>query len=188
MGRQPPSIRPALGHDHARGDGSGIPAEVAPDPRREAALAIERPEQLAHVDDLGLELDHEQRPPRRMPAEKIDHATLAIDRERDLGPELPAIKPEPSHHGVAELAVALAQESVRRCTPPSSAQVDPNLECACYPSERAQRRARQVPPFDPRDGDIRHASHGCDVPLPHAPPHANGSKHAAKTQVIHDGQ
>lgn len=90
MARHPPSIRPAIGHDHAGRHRFGIPAEVMADPACEPALAIERPEQLAHVDDLGLELDHEQRPSRRMPGEKVDDTTFALaERAIAVAPDRP---------------------------------------------------------------------------------------------------
>lgn len=84
--------------------------------------------------------------------------------------------------------MALTEKAVRLRTAPPSPQVHPNLEGGSHASERAQRRARKVPSFDPRDSDIRHASRGRDVPLPHSPPNADGSKQPAKTQVVHNGE
>jgi len=54
------------------------------------ALAVERAEQLAHVDDLCLELDHEERAPAGVPREKVDNAALAVDPKGHLGPHAPA--------------------------------------------------------------------------------------------------
>ena len=84
-----------------------------------------------------------------MPGEKVHHPTLAVDRERDLGPQLPVSKPEPSDHGVAQLSMALAHESVCLGAAPSSAQVHPNLERGGHASQRAQWRTRKIPAFDP---------------------------------------
>jgi len=144
-----PAVRPAIGDKHAGRHRARVPVEVAGNPGCEPALAIERSKQLADVDYFGLELDHEQRPSRRMPGEEVHDSTLAVDRERDLGPKLPASRLELSDNGVAQLSMALAQEPVCLSATPSSAELQANLESGGHASQRAQWRTCKLPAFDP---------------------------------------
>ena len=52
-------------------------------------FSVHGPDQVVHVDDVGLELDDEKCAATRVPGEDVDHAAFAIDRERDLGLDRP---------------------------------------------------------------------------------------------------
>ena len=73
-----------LSKQHTSGDGRWLPPQALRDLGRQPALSIERPQQLAHVDNLSLDLDHQERPVGGMPGKQVDEPALAIDRERDL--------------------------------------------------------------------------------------------------------
>ena len=60
MGLGATAVRSSIRYEQADTDGRGIPSQVQPDPQREAALSVKRAKQLSDVDDLRLELDHEQ--------------------------------------------------------------------------------------------------------------------------------
>ena len=89
MRRDPAAIRPTLTDDEPGRDRHRIPATLLRDPRRQPPLPVERPDQLVDVDDLRLELDDQQCAPTRMPGQDVDHAALAVDRERDFGRQDP---------------------------------------------------------------------------------------------------
>ena len=71
-------------------DDGRLPGLVLGYPWSQSPLAVERAEQLADVDDLGLQLDNQERPGCWMPRNQVDDAALAVDREGDFGPHQPA--------------------------------------------------------------------------------------------------
>jgi hypothetical protein len=78
---QPATVRRALGHGNPDTHGARLPAEVAHHLRREASVAVDCPDQPLHLDDLGFQLDDEERPGRSLPGHDVDHPALAPDRE-----------------------------------------------------------------------------------------------------------
>jgi len=80
---------------------------------RKSSLPVERADEFVNVDDGGLELDHHKRVRELVPGEKIDDATLAVDREGDLGRDGPAGLPSDlGRDSLAQCCVAGAENSV----------------------------------------------------------------------------
>ena len=63
-----------IGHDHPRRDAHGAPAMVAGDGRGQAAIPVDLRDEATRLDDLRLELDHEERSARPVPAHDVDRA------------------------------------------------------------------------------------------------------------------
>lgn len=85
-----PTVGPAVGDRHpGRGRGTE-PATLGRYPCGEATLPIEGPKELTHINQLGLQLDDQERPTTVMPGEHVDHASLAPDGEGDFGLGLPS--------------------------------------------------------------------------------------------------
>jgi hypothetical protein len=55
-----------------------------------SCLAIQRPEDFVHIDELGLEFNDQQVSSLRVPGQLIDDAALSVDRERGFGINGPA--------------------------------------------------------------------------------------------------
>ncbi len=70
--------------------GSGRPTAARRDLGRQPALPVERPDELVHVDDGGLELDHRDRARCGVPGQEVDDSALAVDGEGNLGNHDPA--------------------------------------------------------------------------------------------------
>ncbi len=57
------------------------PSPTSPDLGGESPLPVDRPHQPIDVDELGLELDHEEAATRSMPGEPVDGPALAIEQK-----------------------------------------------------------------------------------------------------------
>ena len=89
MLRNAAAVRPRIPDDQRDRNRCRFPAEIRDDRRSEANLSVERRQELADIHDCCLQLDDEQRVGRRVPTNEVDHASLAPDGERDLGPNHP---------------------------------------------------------------------------------------------------
>ena len=112
------SVRPAVRHDHPRRDRHRIP------PRERATAAASRRlrsrggHELADVDDLGLQLDHQQDPACRVPREDVDDAAFAVDREGDLRLRDPARKIPEENRAISSCIRAWRALTRRPRSPP----------------------------------------------------------------------
>jgi hypothetical protein len=92
MPSQRSPVRPTVrDHDPGR-DARSRPSPAGRDVRSQSPLSVDRAHQVVEIHDLGLELEDQQTPCRGVPGEPVDHASLAIRRERDLRLESPARK------------------------------------------------------------------------------------------------
>ena len=90
MARDVAAVRARVGDDEPCPDMARRPSPFLRDVRDEAAAAIGGREKLADVDELGLQLDDEERCLTRIPTDEIDGSAFAKVVERDLGMDLPA--------------------------------------------------------------------------------------------------
>jgi len=93
-------------------------------------FAPERREEFVHVRPVGLEFDHQQGAPTRMPGEDVDDSALAVDREGDLRREDPCgqLVPERSRDGLVQRRVRAVQEAVEIAGAPAGHQVHPDVQ------------------------------------------------------------
>ena len=91
-----------------------------------------------------------------MPRELVDHAPFAIDRERHLGFDGPAVV---SQHEcgefLAEHRVTPAQEAVHLAASPTSDQIDTDIQGRRDAPDPAQRQVLAMPPFNERHRGVR---------------------------------
>ena len=185
MGLGATAVRSSIRYEQADTDGRGIPSQVQPDPQREAALSVKRAKQLSDVDDLRLELDHEQGSPLRRPGKKVDDATLAPDRERHLGANRPAEVAKPGGNDLGKLGVAGVDQPVEVAATPSDRLLEPYFERGRYRPERGHRQPADIAALHARyrgRGDARQASH---VSLPQAAPDPDRADPRTEPEVVH---
>src|SRR4029079_8931750 len=106
------------------------PSSVTDDPADQTCLLADFPDQLIDVDDVSLELDHEDRPTTGMPRDDVDHAAFPIDRVRDFRGENPRRKllGEPSSDEFMELRVLRVQQAVEVSSAPPRYEIDTDVE------------------------------------------------------------
>lgn len=183
-----PVIRSALRDEHPPGDVRGAPAAVQRDLRREAKLPIERAEHLGDVDELRLQLNNEQRRRRRMPRQRIDDPSLAVDRERHLWHDEPADEGvHPSGERFVHLAMACAKRLVEIAAAPSQAEVDPGIERQPHSMHRVHRQGIGRASFHPRDGRRRDASAPRELGLRPARANSQHPDGVADSSGVHRG-
>lgn len=186
VGPDPPTIRASLGHHQAGRDGVHRPAKVGGDPAAKSCLSIERAEQFPDIDDLGLELDNEQRATTGVPREQVDHAAFAVDGKRHLGPDGPAVDGvEPADADLGEAGVAGADHPLQVAATPPRQQVHAHLEDCPDRAKRAQAQGIEVASLDPRHRGVRHPCSPCHVLLPKAQPQPDAAKPRAQLDVLH---
>ncbi len=79
-----------VAHDQPDTHDARRPASSCGNLLDQPAFAIEGPEKLVDVDELRLQLEHDQVPGRGVPGQLIDDASLAVDRKRHLRLDYPA--------------------------------------------------------------------------------------------------
>jgi hypothetical protein len=186
VSRDCPPVRPAVGDDHPNADAGRIPASRGGDLRCEAALAIERAEELVQINQLGLELDDEERSGLRMPGKDIDRSSLAPDRERDLGlddsarPSGEEPRQDLVHRGVPGIDQAPEVAAL-----PSHGHVDPGVKCHGHPPYLCDRHAGDPAALDPHHDPARHAGPDREVVLPPVSPRPDRAKGPPYSLVVH---
>lgn len=129
MSIHPASIGAVLSDDHPAGDGRWIKPSVACDPPSETPLPVKIADQLLGVDDVGLQLRHEQYSTGRVPGEHIDDPALAIDRERNLRHHSPsASSGESARDCLVERGVPGVDQAIELPAAPAWHQPDLDLE------------------------------------------------------------
>ena len=123
------------------------PAAIDGDPDGVAPFAIDGPDKLVDVGDVGLELNHQEGSQPRMPGEDVDDPALAVDRERHLGLQDPLweLFGEVAGDQLVKLGVPGIQQTIEIPGAPPSREVDPDLE-RCRDSPKSTR------PSSRRDG------------------------------------
>lgn len=127
---------------------------ISSDPGREPSFAIERCEELIHVDDFGLQLDDEHGPTAGMPAEEVDGPALPVHRECRLRHEHPGRPPcgERSSHRFMERRMGAIQEAIELAATPPRHQVEPHLKGARDGPKRVDGLRPEHATLHPRDG------------------------------------
>jgi hypothetical protein len=128
---------------------------------REPPPTVHRREQVTDVDELGLELDEQDRPARRVPGDEVDDTALAEVAEGHLRTDLPTRGLEPPGYLLGHSRMTRREEVEKLPASPPEDDVDPKLERAPDPPKRAERHVSR-PAFDQRDrrrrdpGPLRH--------------------------------
>ncbi len=165
---------------------SSLPATLGRDPTRKTSLAIERAHQLIDVDDLRLQLDEQERASRRMERQDVDGTTFPVDRERDLGCELPAGETRKVRGDrLMQCRVPRAEEPGKLTAAPACNEIDPDVECTRHRSQSSQRRGAEVTALDVRDERPRNARPNRHVFLSPSPSNSHGANRRADPHVIH---
>src|SRR5258705_12718791 len=131
---------------------SNVPAALAGKSRGEATLAIQRPDELIDVADVGLEFDHEEHLPSGVPGQNVDDASLAVDCKRDLrfgNPASPASKA--TCHLLVQRRVASVEEPVQIARAPAGSQMNAYVERLRHGTDVREADELGMAAFDPRD-------------------------------------
>jgi hypothetical protein len=181
-----PAIRHALADDEPGADDGGLPTERFADGRSESPLPIQGAEEFANINDLGLELDYEQRPSRRTPGQNVDNPPLAVDPKRHFGShDSPGQRGDTRHHPFGKRGVSSVHDSVEVCPTRSRQDFDPHLERGSHLPDNTKRQSIEMPAFDPGDRGVGHAS-GCgEIGLPPASADPGSSNYGAEPKVVH---
>ena len=126
--RQPPPRRPVLGEDDCRHDGGEAPSESPSLLWGEPRLGVEAAEQLLHIDQGSLYLDHEQDTGSGMPRKQVDAAALAIAAVADFDLDHPSPSFEPALDRRADPGVAGVEQPIELRTVPEDTKIDPATE------------------------------------------------------------
>ena len=183
----PSPAGPTRRDDQPHRDRGRIPAPLPRDLRRESTLPVQRAEHLVDVGDVGLQLDDEDRPSRRVPGEDVDDPALSVDRERHLRREDPGrqLVPEPFRDRLVKRRVSRVDQPVEVAGTPPGLKFDPDLECGADRAHGIDRQWSDVATLDSRDGRLRDASDGSQVALAPSPALPNHPDHGPEPLIIH---
>ena len=186
MGMDRSAVALAAGDDDPDGGSLWVPSTFAGDASRQPSLPIDRPNEILHIHELGLELDDEQCSSRGMPGEDVDDAALAEDRERHLGSGDPLGQvAEEAGELLVHRAVTGVEESIELAAAPPGQEHDPDIEGGRRPPQRVEREAPDVTAFDPRDGRSMDPCPRGHVLLTERASDANGTHRAAESLIVH---
>jgi len=105
-------------------DARRVPTPRARDLPRESDLPIEWREGSLCIGDDGLDLGDEEGAGRRVEAQYIDRAAIAVDVERHLERDLPSSRAQQGHDGVHQRGMTLVKESIKTLAVPTNADVE----------------------------------------------------------------
>src|SRR3954454_1755335 len=123
------------------------------DSRREPEPTIHRSEEVVDVDQLGLQLDDEQRSGLSVPAQQIDRAALAVDGIRDFGRDFPPVKRrEVGSDLFVKTSMSGGQQPIEIATTPSRDEVQADLEHGADAIDDVQGERRTETALQSRQG------------------------------------
>ena len=183
MHRETPMVRAGIADRYPTAHRCRLPASLRGDSARQTPIPIDLGHQPIRSDDIGLELDDQQRSSRRVHGENIDRATLAVDRERRLGSDEPSRRHQLSTGRLLHGGVRGVEHAIELSTAPSRREIDPNIEGGGDTDKRAYGDGLVVATLDARDrcggdtstlGDIGLAHPAAQSKRPNDRSEANG--------------
>jgi hypothetical protein len=183
---QPAMVGSAVADDQADRDRGRLPAEVLDDLAREPSLPIQRGQDLADINDRGLELEDKQRAGRRVPRQEIDHAAFSPDRERDFRPNDPLGQPaDPPGDTLGKGGVSSVDDSLNACATGSREQLDADFEGVGHLAQDPERHLVEVTLLDPDDRSARYLGGIGKILLAPVSVDASRANGHAEHEVVH---
>ena len=121
-------IRRRLPQDDPATDRADGPTALVCDLRSQAAVSIDGADQPLHVDELGLQLDYQERTRRWMHRQDVHDAALAINREGRLRSHQPSTVAKLLRDRLVHGGMTRPDHAVELAAAPSRDQVDPDVE------------------------------------------------------------
>jgi hypothetical protein len=162
--------------------------EASGDLGRQPHLPVQRAEQLANVDDLGLHLDDQQRASRWMPGEDVDEPALAPQAERNLWAGHPLGRDERFDDSIDDLGVATGGDPFDVASPRPHTEVKSGLEHSRDPSNDRDSQLLQLAALDPRNGGVADTGEDGDVDLAKAAANPERAEERSDPLIIHGGR
>lgn len=161
-----------------------LPAEAVGSNRgRQALLSIVTPKGLFERRQLGLDLDHQQRPAGSMPGEDVDRSSLPAHRKCHLRRRFPTEVGQQARHPTDDRGVALVHQSIDLAAAPSNHDNDLGVERPAVPPELLD--VAHAPALGARDVVLRQAGRQCYVDLPPAEAMSQCAQNSTDPLVIH---
>jgi hypothetical protein len=181
-----PSVRTRIRDDEPDADPRRAPAAFRRDPPGQASLSVERTEHLVDVGEFGLQLHHEQMAGGGMPAQLVDEAPLAVDRERNLRLHEPAVVlAEKCGEAVGEQRMAAVQQPFSVPTAPPAEQVHPDIDRRRNALDRRECHLVRAAPLQPRDRRSGHSRDLGEIPPTQAVPNTDRPNERPQLTLVH---
>jgi len=182
----PISVGHAVADQQGRADHRRSPRKLRRDLGTEPVLAMERAENLPDIDDLGLQLDEQERSHALVPGDDVDNAAVAVVRERDLRPKRPPRQTaEPAAHVFRECRMPGAHEPIELRVPGSRQQLGADLQRGGNPTDDRHHNVVERASLDPRDRPAGNAGGVGEVKLAPAAADPYGADDRPEPEVIH---
>jgi len=151
MGSQARPVRSSRGKDDPDGHELRLPASCLRHLPYEPALPVDTTDEVVDVDDVRLEFDHEDGTAPGMPGKDVDDPTFSIDRERDLRFEDPfrVFVAEHPRDVLMKGRMPGIQEPIEITRPPTTNEIDPDIQGRGDPPDRLERQRAHVPTLQP---------------------------------------
>jgi uracil-DNA glycosylase family 4 len=163
------------------------PAAVRRQPRCEPSLAIEAGQHRLHIRDHGLDLDDQERPTCRMPAEHVDRAALAEAVEGDLGQRLPATFRERLKHDLDHPSVRRIEQSIQPLALPQQPHRHPRPDRLGDASKRVTGQPVGIAALGTGYRRLRHAGTPPELGLGPPPPTTERPDAETHAHGVHSG-
>jgi hypothetical protein len=161
------------------------PSVPCRDPMCEPGLLAVLAERFLERDEVGLDLDDEDRATCRVPSQQVDRASLAVDRAGHLRPDEPAERLEHPCGPSDELSVAFIDQAIEVAAAPLDRQADLCIQRGRDASDLGDRHASEVAALEPGHEVLRHSSPCRHVRLPPAKSVADRPKRPADPRILH---
>jgi len=174
-----------IAEQHPAADRSDLPPPLAGELRRQAPIAIDGCNQCLDIDELGLQLNHQQRPARRMECEDVDDTSLAVDRERRLRGQEPARVREGTGDRFVHRRMARGDHPIEISASPSGDVLEADFERGSDAKQRVDRKAAHMAALDPRDGGAGYPGAQRHIGLTPSMPQTNRPEYRSQSKRIH---
>jgi hypothetical protein len=145
VGRCPAAVRRGVSDEQADGDSFRLPAQPSRDRGSKPLLLVELRQERAELDQLRLELDDEEGAGRRMPAQEVDGAALAVLRIGHLGAHSPVGQgSDPRRDVIGESGMAGVDDAIEVDRSRARQQLHPYIER--WRQRRSMRASRMSRP------------------------------------------
>ena len=182
------AIRRRLKDDQEATGGNGVdrpPEAISGDFDTKPNLGVVPPDGFLDRGQLGLHLDDQQCPCRRVIREDVDGAALAVDGEGDLELHEPRLGAKQVRNGPNQERMSLVQEPVDCSSPPAHGRVEARINHSEHRPNRADRQPVEMTSFDQRYGRLPNVGGDRDIHLAQPAPTSKGPKQPSGTNVIH---
>jgi hypothetical protein len=184
-----PPVRHRVAEQDAGANRGSLPPACSGDRRSQSAVSVDGADEILNVDQLRLQLDHEQGATDWVEGEDVNDAPLAVDGERRLRRDQPSAQThESARERLVHGRVACVHGTRQFAASPAEVESDIRLDGRRDPGDQLKPQSPDVTALDTGHRDLGRARACGHVGLAKAEPDADAPQRGAELDGIHVGE